>query len=1104
MMTRCLGLAALFLSTGCTDLVEQAQRKDVGALVILVCFGVALVPTWRRRETDIPADTWVARIGCILAALFLAACDGAPLDVYPGSTVTGHARPRGGCVERPGAPGVVPLQKRKLTVPLAGGLGSNIDDKLLPNGRLIELQNARVGRLGEIIHRDGTAALSTGLLGTSDTLPQSWALGTLKDCLVSFSIAGSDHPVNSYSPTAGQWATDATNGAFRTGMRGPIVTGTSRVTGLGNNPDLAYSAGYYFVAYRGVSAAGLDTAIEAIIDATTGRLVAEKTFTDVTAVYDFGVRVVNGYAVFCRDTTGNDLKFDRWQISNLDAGPTTTTFTTTTGPQNGRTFDMLVKDSTTISVAYIDGVDVQCVDFVPSTGVTTAWTPRSSAAANIPIAPSFTTGALNWMQDLGGSGKIALITQSAAQGVLVHWDIPTTGATRQAVTTYTIDAAAANVANVVGHTRGSSATGEFTALYDDGAMRVGTRTGGVLSAPGTYYLGVALRSKTWQYGSSYYVIADTRFAAQSSRYVLELPPSGSIPIAAPLAMAQMRMGIDIPSQCLSAVVLTSAGSYVSANSVRLRLRDSPINYTPTNIGVELLSVSFKGLADTTTGAPREAIDSLFTPGGTLGQFDGTTYAEAGFAYYPEQPTLTPNVAGANTYWYKLVYSYPDVSGRVWRSADSIAKSVGVNVVLGGGGQVTVACPTLRLTGRADVIIEVYRGAIGDSTTFQKVGTVNNSIAVNTVNFVDTVTDATLANGEFLYTNGVANTRPLANDAIPGFSAMAVGGNRLFGISNDDPQSIWVSNKFVDGQGLRFSEQNKFTIRDDHGPLYGLAAMPDGRVIAFKSDAVYTISGDGPNPNGQGSFSVSTVAIGLGTINPRSIVETSEGPEFLSTSERVGIFRINVGLSEEYVGAPVQKYLVDTGYTVTGAVLIPAKNEVRFYLFGGANLALVQDLVTGVWSVDTTADEPTTATAYGSGAAYYGFSNVAVIVDSSAVFTDLGNTNTVLVDTPWIKLAELKGYARFYRIQGVGETVGAHTLNLALYKNFDGSAPFASFTVTPGTLWDWELRYGAKHQALKARLSYAAANAGPKMSAIVIEYGVENARMQKGPSSKRAA
>src|SRR6185312_2629218 len=98
----------------------------------------------------------------------------------------------------------MPLQKAHITIPLGGGLATALDDKQLPIGKSIEMENCRQGRLGEIIPRGGTQALSLNILGNAATLPPSWALGTFKGALVALSQIG-DYPLAMWSPTTGQW-----------------------------------------------------------------------------------------------------------------------------------------------------------------------------------------------------------------------------------------------------------------------------------------------------------------------------------------------------------------------------------------------------------------------------------------------------------------------------------------------------------------------------------------------------------------------------------------------------------------------------------------------------------------------------------------------------------------------------------------------------------------------------------------------------------------------------------------------------------------------------------------------------------------------------------
>ena len=280
-------------------------------------------------------------------------------------------------------------------------------------------------------------------------------------------------------------------------------------------------------------------------------------------------------------------------------------------------------------------------------------------------------------------------------------------------------------------------------------------------------------------------------------------------------------------------------------------------------------------------------------------------------------------------------------------------------------------------------------------------------------------------------------------------------------------------------------------------------------MAFKKDAVYLISGAGPDQAGRGSFTVSVVAIGLGTINPRSIVEASPGAEFLSTSTRAGWYRINLGQAPEYVGQQVERYI---GSAVVGAIMIADRSETRYYLATGG--ALVHDLKTGIWSVYT-GNAATCATAWGALGAY-GTTTPSIVVDnqsSSQVDPVLG-AFTIKATTPWIKLGDLRGYERIYRARGVGEldtseNSGAVT-TIALQKDFvatnvvSQAAPAQASGVGP--TWDWEMRYSAKFEAVRYIISCIPNQFDTpediKWSAVIVEYGVKQG-MRPIASGKRS-
>lgn len=995
--------------------------------------------------------------------------------------------------------------KQRLTIPLSGGLATGTDGKQLPIGKSEELQNVRPGRIGEVVPRNGTSPLGTSLIGVGGTLPAPWALGTLRGDLTSFSGVGA-HPVNRYSPTSDSWATDNAGGfaSIQTKRRGPILTALQQISGNGLFPDMVYSAGYYWGIYQ-TTRNGVASLVETVIDAATGEAVGEILLGG--AFVSWGVRVVNGFAVFAYATTAA-IFIDTWPTASVGSGATNRVTIAKVTANAGRQFDMLVKDATTISAAYSDGTNVQCFDYAPTAGAATFWTPKDSAAANIP-----SDYAIAWMQDVGfgASGKIALITYSLGIGVRVQWDIPTAGATRQAVSTYVMDAAAAQGA-LAGFTMTNAATGQFTVLYDQGTVgiisppviKAATREAGVI-AVAAYYRSLVLGSKPFVGADGkYYMAAEYLSPSQPTRFIVRVPETRSAfaTLTAVVAKAQVNNGyINATMAGPLCQVSAANGEFVFANTVQLRLPGNPTAYIPQGVGIDIVHVKFKAVPDTTTGPPREAIDSLFTPGGMVGQFDGRTYCDAGFHYYPEQPSITPGgggplTAGA-TYYYVLVYRWIDANGRTWPSAPSRVTSQ----AMGANTKNTLACPTERLADRDDVYIDVYRGAANDNVTFGLIGTVVNDPTVDVVGFIDTFADTAVAAGQALYTNGAVGNRPLAADGIPGSSVVAIAAGRAWIISNDNPFEVWPSNTFIPGQGWRFSEQNKLILNDNLGPVIGVAQQPSGVVIIIKATAYYLVSGNGPNQAGNGgSFTVSPPIVGAGTDNPRSILETPSGIEFRSGLGTRAWYRINTANTTEYIGSPIERYTTFIGTTtplpIVGAVLIPATGETRYYTSTADTnrfTALVHDPISDTWMVDVSPDDfgaQGAACAYGAGAAVS--RNTSIYVDNAAIPGQDGPTAFVVTETtPWIKGADLDGYVTFVRARGIGETgIGAPTVTVALQADFDTTTNLALQTAAPGTQWDWEIKYPAKLSSFRFVVSYVANAVPVKMSAIVVEYGVK--------------
>ena len=1009
------------------------------------------------------------------------------------------------------------MGRTDLFIPLAKGIRTDIAADLLPVGSNLEIENMQFDLTGSLVKRFGNINQSITVQPGGGTLPETWQLATHKGARVSLSQPGAS-PLGIYSPGDNAWNIAVSD------RRGPITTALNKVKQGGNNPRIAAGAGFYYLLYADLVTGGLMHFD--MVDATTNHVAVSQTFLASGNVGAYDVLFCNGFAVAVTQEAGVGIVFRRMT-------PSTKTFTTTTFAATfaSSAFDAIVANATTISVAYANNVGQAAgVDFVPSTLTTTGFAIKDATAANI----SLDLGHTAWVIDLGGSGKIALVTASTTQGVRTQWDL-SSGATRTATTTFATDAAITAIAQMTAFTTASSAAGTFTVLttrataapWTNNVTRWGGAIGGASQPASVLYRSLSLLSKPYSSNNNGVVEYFCLFSFPSivtgdgNSYVMRIPVNaiGSQPtLAAPQAQFAIGSSGNVDqfgnqNQGLTSV-LSTGQNYISAISYLNRIGiQADSFYSSTVLGIELVTIShLQPTAVPTTGAPIEAADSLFVPGGSIGQYDGANYAEMGFAYAPQAPVFTPATATGSlttnsTYWYVLVYTYMDAQGRLWRSGTSVPAST---PLAGTQNTVVVACPTLRVVGRSSIQIEIYRGAANSEALFQKLGQVPNDLTVDTVSFVDIFSDAQIAIGEELYTGENGNAI-LNNDTIPGGSFLWVYGNRLWFISADNPTELWFSNVISPGNGVRFNSQNVVRIADSHGAATGAASMED-KVVVAKNDAIYTFNGDGPDDAGNGQFSQpNIVALGIGSSNPRSIVSFKDGVFFESTAARPGIQMIDRGLSiaagpgGNLMGAAVEKY---AGEQIMSAILVPEQSQIRFYCLSGR--VLVYDLLSKEWATFllNAAASVTSAVANG-GAVLMSTDSFAIWYEDNTggVRNDAGATYGVRLASPWVSVSGIKGFERIIQLIGVGKTMGDHTLDVQMYKDFDDTTIVNektwAITVAAMPLWNWEWNRPrvARMSAEKLVLIESSAGAGFRVEGVSETLGLRSG-LNRQPTTTR--
>jgi hypothetical protein len=431
--------------------------------------------------------------------------------------------------------------------------------------------------------------------------------------------------------------------------------------------------------------------------------------------------------------------------------------------------------------------------------------------------------------------------------------------------------------------------------------------------------------------------------------------------------------------------------------------------------------------DTTLG------DNMHISGGILKMYDGDRVVEHNFLQIPDAPQLVTQGDGAvgallqtGVYQYRCVYKWVDKWGQVHRSAPSPAL---IYTVPGA----TVSKPTIRLltlpfTDKIDVELEVYRTTASGTLFFKKAlifaEKILNDKSVESITFQDTTDNTSIQSTELLYTTGGV----LDNLSAQSSTFVTTYKSRAFLILSDG-FTLQYSKKRLQRSPVEFAEEFQINLDGKGGPATALAVLDD-HLVVFKQDAIFVLTGEGPNDLGeQDDFREPyLITSDCGCVDPNSVVVTPEGLMFKSAK---GIYILRRGFTVEYVGAPVERY---NNLAVTSATLIPNTNEVRFTTSG--ELALVYDYFHKMWSTFTNING-IDATVYKN---IYTFMNALgqVKKETQGIFTDSGSYIKTKIASSWIQLAGVQGFQRFYEMMVLGTFESEHGLKVEMAFDFNPS------------------------------------------------------------------
>lgn len=463
----------------------------------------------------------------------------------------------------------------------------------------------------------------------------------------------------------------------------------------------------------------------------------------------------------------------------------------------------------------------------------------------------------------------------------------------------------------------------------------------------------------------------------------------------------------------------------------------PNIYTQTGVNILELDV----LSNIASSA--EIANTLNITGGFLQMYDGVKPVEQNFHVWPEDITATADATvstiTAQLYNYAVCYEWTDAQGNLHRSAPSVP----VSFTPVANTSIKLQIPTLRLTNKTNVRIMIYRWSTAQPVFYQVnpiPNATSNDTTVDTITYIDSKADSAILGNTILYTTGGV----IEDTGAPSFNHVALYKSRLFGIDAEDPNTLWFSKQVISGTPVEMS--NLLTVyvapttgaQGSSGPCTALSAMDD-KLIIFKRDSIYYVSGTGPDNTGANNDFTDAVFISstAGCDNKRSIVMTPNGLMFQSDK---GIWMLQRNLATSYIGAAVEAYNNDP---VVSALNIPGTNQVRFTLESGTTL--MYDYYYDQWGV------------------FKGFSaNTSCLLNN--LHTVLASTGRILQETPnlylddsapvllsftsaWLKLTDLQGFQRAYSFNLLGNFLTPHKLNVNISYDY-ASLPQQTTIITP--------------------------------------------------------
>lgn len=932
------------------------------------------------------------------------------------------------------------LTKQPIPINFAQGLDTKTDDKQVQAGKFLALNNSVFNTAGRLTKRNGFAKI-TSLPNNAQT-----TLTTLNDNLIA---TGSN--LYAFSQDTNQWLNQGKVQPVSLNIL-PLV----RVSTSQTSPDAAVSSlGLTCLAYVDNTVAYYQ-----ISDSTTGQQIVSRTALPATATNPRAFVLGRYFVITFMATVAATahLRYIAIPIStpNIPGAATdidTTVVSITTG------YDGYVANNS-LYLAWSGSSSTIRVRYLNSTLIVSSAATLSSHTASLMSVTADLSGAtpiiwLSFWDSSSTNGFVAAYNQNLTP-VLAATQIITAATINEitSVATNSILQVFYETAHTYGGTIGSVKTDFITANT--------VTQSGTVGSPAVILRSVGLASKAFidVSGATYMVVAYGE-ASQSTYFLID--SSGSIF----MRLAYSNGGGYAASQVLPSVSLLNRQHLMpylindflaSVNKGTALPAGTPSSAIYTQTGINLAKFSINSFGQYSS----EIAGALHLTGGQLWEYDGVRPVEHGFHVWPDNvASSTATGAGAitaGTYYYVFTYEWTDNQGMLHRSAPSVPIK---QITTTASSTNTIAVPTLRLTDKLTpnpVRIVGYRYSVAQPIYYQFTSLTSPTINDTTVDFVtitDTLADSSILGNVLLYTTGGV----IENIAAPASIASALFKNRLFLVDAEDRNLLWYSKQVIEATPVEMSDLLTLYVaptsgaQGSTGDVTALSAMDD-KLIIFKKDAIYYLTGTGPDNTGaQNDFTDPVyITASVGCANPNSVVLMPLGIMFQSDK---GIWLLGRDLSTVYIGASVEKY---NSQTVLSAKSIPATNQVRFVLDNDTTLMF--DYYYNQWG--TFSNILAISSTLYQGLDTYLSNLGGIYQESQGVYCD-GSTPVLMSFTSsWLTLAGIQGLERFYFVNLLGTYITPFKLNVQLAYDYNPSAQ-QSVLVTPNNFaptWGEEANWGS--------------------------------------------